>query len=51
VLLLRGDMPGFGELSLWSRSAGTVTGWEGVVAGWMVLGRPVVPRVAAGAVR
>jgi serine/threonine-protein kinase len=54
VLILRGGVSGLGELNLGgmhlgeralrSAATGSVAGWEGVVAGWMVVGRALIPR-------
>ena len=50
VYLLRGGA-NLRELTAGSMLTGSVAGWEGVVAGWVVMVRPRIPRTARGAVR
>ena len=39
VVLLRGGVTAIGDMPKWNESAGTVSGWEGVVAERVVIGR------------
>jgi eukaryotic-like serine/threonine-protein kinase len=51
VFLLRGGVTGIGDLPLLRMSTGSVAGWEGILAGWMVVGRPRIPGTLMEAVR
>jgi hypothetical protein len=50
VFILRGGV-NLGELTLGRTETGSVTGWESLLAGWVVLIRPLTSRTAKGATR
>jgi eukaryotic-like serine/threonine-protein kinase len=50
AFILRGGV-NVGESTPGGAAPGSVTGWEGVVAGWVVMVRPLIPMSAKGAVR